>query len=179
MVRKFLLTSALLATLVGGVTTPALAGDGALLGMLGGGALGGFIGNQFGHGAGRIAATGFGAFTGAVIGNSVGRSFDRPYYYGGGYSGYGYAPYYASNYYYEPMYVAPPAPRVVYVQPQVVEYRQNEPATVESGYVGEDSNRDSSRYCREFTQHIRIDGKVVESYGTACLRPDGTWQIQR
>ena len=178
--RKLLLTSAVIAAIAGGFAAPAVAGDGAFLGMLSGAALGGFVGNQFGHGAGRIAATGLGAFTGAIVGNSIGQSYDRSAYYGygGGYSGYGYAPYYAPAYY-QPTYVAPPAPQVVYVQPQVVDYREREPASVEGGYIGEDTSGGSSRYCREFTQHIRIDGKIQESYGTACLRPDGTWQIQR
>jgi len=163
---------------------PAYAGDNTLLGTLGGGALGGFVGSQFGSGTGRLAATGLGVFTGAVIGHNIGQSMDRASrpYYGGGYSGYGYTPYYARSYYYEPNYIAPPAPpppRVIYVQPDVVEYRVREPAYVEGGYVGGGSMPESSRHCREFTQQIKIGNEVKESYGTACLQPDGTWRIER
>jgi surface antigen len=32
--------------------------------------------------------------------------------------------------------------------------------------------------CREFKQTIYIDGQAHEGTGTACRRPDGTWQIQ-
>lgn len=177
--RKLFLTTALIAAMIGGFNAPAKAGDGEIFGTLGGAALGGFIGNQFGHGAGRAVGTGIGVFTGAVLGNSFGRSLDRPSYsYGGGY-GYGYYPsYYAPSYYYEQNYVAPPAPpppSVVYVQPQVIEYREREPAHVEGGYVG----AGSTPYCREFTQQIRIGNDVQESYGTACLQPDGSWRIER
>lgn len=33
-------------------------------------------------------------------------------------------------------------------------------------------------YCREFTQQVRIGDRIQESYGTACLQPDGTWRVQ-
>ena len=42
-------------------------GGGTLLGAL----VGGVVGNQFGHGSGRAAATALGAFGGAVVGNNV------------------------------------------------------------------------------------------------------------
>jgi hypothetical protein len=31
--------------------------------------------------------------------------------------------------------------------------------------------------CREFQQEIRVGGKREDGYGTACLQPDGSWQI--
>ncbi|HBU96512.1 RT0821/Lpp0805 family surface protein [Thalassospira lucentensis] len=33
------------------------------------------------------------------------------------------------------------------------------------------------RYCREYTATTVISGKQQESYGTACMQPDGSWQI--
>lgn len=33
-------------------------------------------------------------------------------------------------------------------------------------------------YCREYTKRVVIGGRTEESYGTACLRPDGQWEIQ-
>jgi hypothetical protein len=35
----------------------------------------------------------------------------------------------------------------------------------------------SGRYCREFQQEVRIDGRFESAYGTACLQPDGTWEV--
>lgn len=34
-------------------------------------------------------------------------------------------------------------------------------------------------YCREFTQTISIGGQLQKGIGTACLQPDGSWQIQK
>jgi surface antigen len=36
----------------------------------------------------------------------------------------------------------------------------------------------SGQYCREYRQDVVIDGELQEAYGTACRRPDGTWNIQ-
>ena len=64
------------------------------------------------------------------------------------------------------------------VEPEVIEYRRAPTRVyVEEGYVGPPAGG-RKRHCREFTQTIKIDGKMHESYGTACLRPDGTWQIE-
>lgn len=160
---------------------PALAGDKTLLGTGMGAALGGFLGSHIGKGDGQLAATGAGVFLGGLMGNSVGRSLDRAdsAYYGGGYGATSMSPYPSYPSYYEPNYVAP-EPQPVYIQPQVVEYYtpQSRAVVVESDYMGPPPPR-RSRHCREFTQTIRIDGQVRESYGTACLRPDGSWQIEQ
>lgn len=174
--KKLSLIAILAAVL--GFSVPAQAGENTFFGTGVGAALGGLLGSQFGHGDGRLAYTGLGVFTGGLIGNSMGRSMDRANaMYASRYYSYGPSYYsYSAPAYYQPTYVAPPAPppRVVYVQPEVVEYRSVAvPTVVEEGPVG------ASRYCREFTQQIRIDGKVQESYGTACLQPDGTWRVER
>lgn len=155
----------------GGVApTPVMAGGGdEFLGTIMGAGLGGFLGSQIGHGAGRLAATGTGVFLGGWVGNNLGRSADRQaYYYAPPRRAY-YAPGYATIYeetyepssyamtYYRPNYVAPPAP-----PPQ--------PATI---YVDDSSGS----YCREYSQQIRIGNQVQESYGTACMQPDGSWKI--
>jgi hypothetical protein len=31
-------------------------------------------------------------------------------------------------------------------------------------------------YCREYTRTVWIGGQARESYGTACLKPDGAWE---
>lgn len=59
-------------------------GPNAQIGTLGGAAAGGLIGSQFGHGNGKLAATGAGVLLGGLIGNNVGTSLDRAnsaYYY--------------------------------------------------------------------------------------------------
>ncbi|MER2520738.1 MAG: glycine zipper 2TM domain-containing protein [Bdellovibrionales bacterium] len=153
---------------VGAVPTRALAGgEGEFFGTVMGAGLGGLLGSQFGHGSGRLAATGTGVFLGGWMGNSIGRSSDRQAYYS-------YAPprraHYAPSYstvyeetyepssyimtYYRPNYVAPPAP----------------PPAI---YVDDTSGS----YCREYSQQIRIGNQVQESYGTACMQPDGSWKI--
>jgi hypothetical protein len=33
------------------------------------------------------------------------------------------------------------------------------------------------RQCREFQQKVMIGGNDEEAYGTACLQPDGSWQV--
>ncbi len=32
-------------------------------------------------------------------------------------------------------------------------------------------------YCREFQQEVRVGGRTERGYGTACWRPDGSWEI--
>ncbi|MDD3181410.1 MAG: glycine zipper 2TM domain-containing protein [Alphaproteobacteria bacterium] len=161
---------------------PVSASDNTFLSTGMGAALGGFVGSQFGKGDGQLAATGAGVFLGGMMGNRFGRSMDRAhsYSYGGGYSPS--MSYYPTYPYYQPNYVAPPSasqPQVIFVQPEVVDYYRprHRAVLVEEGYVGPQTPK-RKRHCREFTQTIRIDGQAHESYGTACLRPDGTWQIE-
>lgn len=40
-----------------------------------------------------------------------------------------------------------------------------------------DGRTPDGRLCREFQQHITIDGKPQTAYGTACQQADGAWQI--
>lgn len=35
----------------------------------------------------------------------------------------------------------------------------------------------SGRQCREFQQTVTVGGRSEQAYGTACLRPDGSWGI--
>ena len=55
------------------------------------------------------------------------------------------------------------------IKPQ---YQQND--DYENYDAGYDSNEP---YCREFTQVFSIGGEKETGYGTACLQPDGSWQI--
>lgn len=35
----------------------------------------------------------------------------------------------------------------------------------------------SGRYCREFQHQVTIGGRAEDAYGTACLNPDGSWEV--
>lgn len=32
-------------------------------------------------------------------------------------------------------------------------------------------------YCREYTKTVRVGERTEQAYGTACYRPDGSWEI--
>ena len=36
---------------------------------------------------------------------------------------------------------------------------------------------ESGRQCREFQQTVTVGGRTEQAYGTACLQPDGSWEI--
>jgi hypothetical protein len=74
--------------------------------------------------------------------------------------GYPYRPYY-----YRPAPVFYSSAPVVYTQPY--------PAAQPEQYV------DNDEYCREYQSTIYIGGRPRPSYGTTCLQPDGSWEIQR
>jgi len=40
-----------------------------------------------------------------------------------------------------------------------------------------DGTTPDGRQCREFQQEVTIDGRRTEAYGTACLQPDGSWEV--
>ena len=62
-----------------------------------------------------------------------------------------------------PVYVSPPA-YPAYVAPPI-------------GQVIREGRDSAGNYCREYQSTTSIDGRPVPTYGTACLRPDGSWQI--
>lgn len=201
-ISKVILTSTTLALLATSVT-PSYAGDnvvGALLGATGGA----IVGSNIGKGKGRIAAIAAGTLLGAGLGSSISgssnvhdggsvvtSSYSQEYYdnrngyygyhdrghhrrYHGGYhhSGYEYAPYYNYSGYSYDTYTTYPNNYAVtqinttYANPNVTPAYYQTPPT-------------NAGYCREFTQTVSIGGKIKESYGTACMQPDGTWEMQK
>jgi hypothetical protein len=38
-------------------------------------------------------------------------------------------------------------------------------------------NASDGRYCREYQKTVTVSGRLQEAWGTACLQPDGDWQI--
>ena len=169
--------------------------EGLDLGTLIGAGLGGLVGNQIGHGTGKIAATAVGVVTGGVIGHHVDNGWDsgsRRTYYSAPSTTY-YAPTQTA---YVPNYVAPyapPASQVVYTQnygyvDRDDDYRRHHhdhyrrhqmiyaQPVVQRVIVREEAPVAAS-YCREYTQRVNIGNHVEESYGTACQQPDGSWKI--
>ena len=81
--------------------------------------------------------------------------FGTPYYYG-------------HPYYHRPRVVYAPAPVVYSPQPEVI-------------YINDQNSRevynDEDRYCREYNATSTIGGRRQNTYGTACMQPDGSWEI--
>ncbi len=46
------------------------------------------------------------------------------------------------------------------------------------GYQNAVLTNSSSDYCREYTKDVVIGGRMQQSYGTACMQPDRSWEIQ-
>jgi surface antigen len=132
------------------------AGQKETFGTLGGAALGGLLGAQFGSGTGKLAATAVGVFIGALAGSEVGRSLDR-------------ADRLSANRAVSKAHAAPMGETIAW----------NNPKSGNSGTVTptRDGTSSDGRYCREFQQSVTIAGKTQQGYGVACRQPDGSWHI--
>ncbi len=87
-------------------------------------------------------------------------------------SGYYSRPYYGRPYY-GPTYYAPSYYPATYYPPAPVVYNAA-PVT----YTSELAPTDDGRYCREYTAQVMVGGRMQESYGQACLQPDGAWELE-
>ena len=149
--------TAIAATMIA-LLSAACAGQGEkqTLGTLGGAALGGLLGSQFGSGSGQLAATGAGVLIGALVGSEIGRSMDEV-----------------------DRLKANQAINTAQAAPLGETIAWNNPETGNLGTVTpiRDGTSSSGSYCREFQQTVTIGGKTEEAYGTACRQPDGSWQI--
>jgi surface antigen len=125
--------------------------SGTLIGAVGGGV----IGNQFGSGKGRVAATAAGIILGGIIGNQIGRDLDEE-----------------------------ERRRAMEAEYQALEYgRDNEPRRwrgQRDGYYG--TVKPGRRYsyqgqtCREYEHEVFINGRPEIVRGKACRQYDGTWK---
>lgn len=98
-----------------------------------------------------------GALAGGIIGNSIGRSMDERDRRAWSRARYEALEYNRSG---EPSYWHNP----------------------DSGHYGEVTpepayEREPGEYCREYQQTVTIGGKTEKAYGTACRKPDGSWEI--
>lgn len=116
---------------------------------------GGLIGNQFGHGTGRVLATATGVVVGGLIGNAIGKKMDD-----------------------EDRQAAMEA------EYRALEAEEDGPPTrwrnERSGHYGYIKSRRSYRSaglrCREYEHTVYIDGRPETMVGKACRQSDGTWK---
>jgi surface antigen len=126
-------------------------------GTLLGAGLGGLVGSQFGHGAGKGVMTMAGVLAGGLLGHSVGTRLDRA----------------------DRQAVSRTTQTALETgQPdQPLPWRN--PQSGHSGNVvpGQYYQTAQGQYCREFQQTVTIGGQSQQGYGKACRQPDGTWKV--
>lgn len=126
-------------------------------GALGGAALGGFVGSQFGGSAEwTAAATGLGVLLGAALGSEVGSALDE-----------------------RDRRQMAMAQRRAYAAPVGETIRWNNPNSGNSGTITsiQDGYHPSGQYCRRFRTTVTIGGRLEEATGTACRNAVGEWEI--
>ena len=126
------------------------------VGALGGAALGGLLGSQFGSGTGQLAATAAGVVLGGLVGSEIGRYMDD-----------------------NDRRMADQANRQAQAAPIGQTVTWNNPNSGNSGTVTptRDGTASNGQYCREFEQTVTVGGKTERATGVACRQPDGTWRI--
>lgn len=128
--------------------------SGTLIGGLGGA----LIGSQFGgSGAGRLLGAGIGAVIGSVAGSMIGKNLDEQ--------------------------------DQARMKRTAGKSLENSPTGTTSAWKNPDSGNKGTitptrtykspdgEYCREYTSTVTVGGQTEKAYGTACRKPDGSWQI--
>jgi surface antigen len=124
-----------------------------LAGQIVGGATGAVVGSTIGKGDGRLIATGAGALIGVLLGGEIGRSLDGQDRACVG----------------RTLETVPTGRTVAWRNPDTGgTYRTTPTETFQTR---------SGQYCREYTTTARVAGRQQQVYGTACRRPDGSWEI--
>ena len=126
------------------------------VGGLGGAALGGLLGAQFGSGNARVAYTGAGVLIGALVGSEIGKSMDE-------------VDRTRANAAIGQAYSAPLGQQITWNNPNSGNYGSVTPVR--------DGTSQSGAYCREYQQSIHVGGRLDQGYGIACQQPDGSWRI--
>lgn len=125
---------------------------GNIIGSLGGAAIGGLLGNQFGGGSGKGLLTAVGVVGGALAGGYVGRQMDPADHACVG----------------RTLENTPTGQTVAWHDPKKDTSYWVTPTGNFQGANGE--------ACRNFTTQAVIDGKTQQVNGTACRQPDGSWR---
>jgi len=140
-----------------GACTQARNNPNQTVGTLGGAALGGLIGSQFGGSTEwTAAATGIGVLLGAVVGGELGGLLDE-----------------------RDRREMASAQAQAYQAPVGQTINWNNP---NSGHYGtitptRDGYTNTGRYCRQFHTTVTIDGRLEDATGTACRNDYGEWEI--
>ena len=161
MIKKLSLVAVLIAATLGLSAPQAQADDcdwsgGTIIGTLGGAALGGFLGSQFGSGTGQLAFTGLGVVVGGIAGNQIAKALtceDKQ----------------QMNHANQQAQTAPVGQPIAW----------NNPESGNHGTVTavRDGTSQSGQYCREFQQTVTVDGKTDQGTGVACRQADGSWKV--
>jgi len=125
---------------------------GNIIGSLGGAALGGIVGNQFGGGGGKGLLTAVGVVGGALAGGYVGRQMDPADHACVG----------------RTLESTPTGQTVAWHDPKKDSRYWVTPTGNFRGSNGE--------ACRSFTTQAVIDGQTQQVAGTACRQADGSWR---
>lgn len=179
--KKFVYGGLLLATLVGSAFAPSPAYAGRV-----------FVGIGGGYGPGYYRSWGPGPYY------SYGY-YGAPAYYAPGYYSYGVYPYAppATVVYPSPTVVAPapatvtavPAPATAAPTPPTpvtaaapstpvtAAAPSTAPANVDASPTSPTYTNAQGQTCREYQASSTIGGTEQQTYGTACLQPDGTWHV--
>jgi len=121
------------------------------VGMVSGAVIGGVLGNQVGHGAGRAIATIGGAALGGFVGNRIGRNMDEE----------------DQRKASQALEASPDNRASTWKNPNT---GQSYSVTPKRTYEG------ASGPCRDFESTTDIDGRKETVHGTACRQEDGTWK---
>ncbi|WP_244271065.1 MULTISPECIES: RT0821/Lpp0805 family surface protein [Thalassospira] len=127
---------------------------GTLLGAVGGAV----AGAQFGKGKGQLVGVALGTMAGAFLGSEVGRSLDNA----------------------DRAIMAQSTQKTLESAPTGKTSSWQNPDTGVQGTVTPTrtyQKPETQEYCREYQQTVMIGGQEETAYGTACRKPDGSWQV--
>lgn len=125
-------------------------------GTLMGAAVGGLAGAAFGKGDGQLLAIGLGAALGAAAGNHIGGQLDEQ----------------------DKAMMATKSQQAFEYVPSGKSMAWNNPDSGHSGYITPIKTvKEEGRYCREYTNIVKVGGEEQKAYGKACRQPDGSWEI--
>ena len=124
-----------------------------VLGGLLGGAVGAAVGSNIGKGDGRTAAIIGGTILGVIVGGSIGQTMNQA----------------DQNCVGQALEHAETGQSIKWDDPgSSTQYQVTPTKTWQAS---------SGRYCREYQTTATINGRVQKTYGTACRRPDGSWEL--